>query len=670
MNKGNIKEAFRALKTIVSLELRENLNVSFSANKKQGILKVSFYILLLAGLTGIIFLANYLLSTLGVFGGLGSIPLPIFNILFYFIMILITFAAIEKFTTFLFFSKNNKFLLTLPISSRTIYLAKIIVFYILELVKEAPVLLPLLIGYAICCKVPFYFYFHILLCYFIVVLIPIAIAAIICVPYMYFKIMMSRMQLAKSLLTIVLLLAGTMLIFYLLNLLPPNLQIALKWNTVYFPAILNFTKGLEHYFYIFNLIPKMLFNYKEGGATIVRYMSLCAPESYLYLLILFAGASLSIFLMSLLIQPLYVKMNATNEEHHKDNSKIYTKINKNNIDSTALVIALKDNKGNKTSIINYLEKIVDSLNNKAIKENDVIDYLKTNNDEAEFKILKFSDVRNKAPYILLYKDKYILIENELFGKLYFYDKDDLHFENKKHNSIISYIFKDVLLDIREPSRLVNNFLMFIASPVAIFALNSIFNSLNTDNTSKTVIIGINFAIIILISCSSNIHFASIYSKEGYKYFDNKTLPLHESVLATLPLLLRSLLMILSIITSCVIMNNKAPLYYLRADLIAICLILIYLFHLYFSCEQDFLKPKVEMYKEAGANNQGINKNEVVSFIVAIVLAFGFGLISFALIRENLITGYYNILILAAIFAIAKIVFFYIRVCSFKNEIES
>ena len=127
----------KAFLSLVKMQLAERLNITFKKeNLKSNLLKMSLYLLLIAGSTALIFVIFYLFSMLGIFGIGGYIPVSLFNSLFYLILIIETLSCISRFTDSLFFSKDNTFLLTYPVGSNVVFLSKITVFYILELIRK------------------------------------------------------------------------------------------------------------------------------------------------------------------------------------------------------------------------------------------------------------------------------------------------------------------------------------------------------------------------------------------------------------------------------------------------------------------------------------------------------------------------------------------------------
>ena len=87
----------------------------------------------------------------------------------------------------LFTDKENGMLLTFPCKFEEIALSKLILFFLRELKKNCFFLLPFLIGFAIATKQTFAFYFFILFAYVLLSLLPIFVACMLSIAFLYGK---------------------------------------------------------------------------------------------------------------------------------------------------------------------------------------------------------------------------------------------------------------------------------------------------------------------------------------------------------------------------------------------------------------------------------------------------------------------------------------------------
>ena len=159
---ANFKESFKNFLTLVIMQLKEQFSFSLKADKKGTITKLILFGVLFIAITAIIAVTIFLLGYLGILGK-GILPVTIFNIFLYLILILSIFSCIHRMTKSLFFSEDNQVLLTYPVNSGIIFLSKITVFFIVELAKNFIMIVPLCLAYAIINGLPFYFYFWMIL---------------------------------------------------------------------------------------------------------------------------------------------------------------------------------------------------------------------------------------------------------------------------------------------------------------------------------------------------------------------------------------------------------------------------------------------------------------------------------------------------------------------------
>ena len=130
-NKPSFKERlkgffdrFKGFNTLVAMQLKDRLNVSFKADKKGALIKMALFGLLFGALIAIIVIIFTLLNKLGVLGSTGYVPISMFNLLLYMIIIMNIVSCIVRLTNALFFSEDNQVLLTYPVKPNTIFLSK------------------------------------------------------------------------------------------------------------------------------------------------------------------------------------------------------------------------------------------------------------------------------------------------------------------------------------------------------------------------------------------------------------------------------------------------------------------------------------------------------------------------------------------------------------------
>ena len=126
----------RALKTLVMMQLKDKIDMSFLSSWKKALFKTIFWLIKFALITAIIYLALYVLSYLRVVSILPGIPQNFMVCVFTLMLLLSLFVCTVGMSRSLYFAKDNQVLLTLPASRTEIFTSKIIVYYIYELIRN------------------------------------------------------------------------------------------------------------------------------------------------------------------------------------------------------------------------------------------------------------------------------------------------------------------------------------------------------------------------------------------------------------------------------------------------------------------------------------------------------------------------------------------------------
>lgn len=133
--------SMKQLKTLVLMQLRDKLDLSFVKDRKQLLRVIIFGILKFAIVAAISYIVLSLSLTIGLFynSEFPSVMVLILTISLGLSLISCTF----ELTNNLYFSEDNRVLITLPVDTNKIFVSKIIVFYLYELKKSLNFLMPL-----------------------------------------------------------------------------------------------------------------------------------------------------------------------------------------------------------------------------------------------------------------------------------------------------------------------------------------------------------------------------------------------------------------------------------------------------------------------------------------------------------------------------------------------
>ena len=671
------KYSFKNFLTLVTMQIKEQFSFSIKADKKGAITKLILFTVLFVALTAIIAVVLFLLGTLGILGK-GILPTFMFNTFLYLILILSILSCIHRMTKSLFFSEDNQVLLTYPVNSGIIFLSKITVFFVVELVRNLMMIVPLCLAYAIINGLPFYFYFWLIFVFFIVSLVPVAIGAVLSIPYMYVLSFFKKSQYIPGLLVIASLITVSVFLFIGLSKMP-DLKILTNWSTVYRPKIEGFTRSIEDYSGPLFYFPALIFGYMGYSVNQdPRTLKVIVPQTGIILLCFLGVIIVGLILGYLLAKPLFFKMATKPFEYKKVLIKHSYKIDlsKDEIYEVAFRPMLKYpiSKKDKEGIVNKLSKLLRRVNNEEklflrqkIVPKRILKFLNKYASHLKFEQVSKNEItdfgylihiRNDVPFLTLIKG--------IKGRIaHAYDPNYLGSKNHKLHYLPAIFFKEVLLDFRTPGRFLSHFALFIITPLAIALLNAIFGTINISFQGESFTIMFNVLIIMLIILASNVSIASIYSREGKASYMLKAMPVNYMGALTSKLIIRALIVIASIVMTCIVYKGYSKISYIRTDLLCASFVFVYLGHLIWSAELDFMKPQDRLYAEIGSSVT--NPNETVSSVLTFIISFAFMGITFFLVSREIRTAFYQILLISFAFFVARVVLFVLKILGYGTS---
>ena len=175
------------LKTLVLMQLRDKIDLSWINDKKSRIRNIVFFILKFAIISAFSFLILYLCTLIGLFYYSDLVSVMILVITFSLILSLI--ACTYELMKNLYFSEDNKVLITFPVNANKIFISKIIVFFIYEIKKSFTFMIPITFACVLSlvtrgsCSIGSLFYMWIVMPF--VISLPVLIGALLSIPVMY-----------------------------------------------------------------------------------------------------------------------------------------------------------------------------------------------------------------------------------------------------------------------------------------------------------------------------------------------------------------------------------------------------------------------------------------------------------------------------------------------------
>lgn len=673
-----LRGRFKGFSTLIAMQLKEQLNFSFKADKKGTLTKMILMTVGFAAITAVICLIIYVLGFLKILGN-GVLPVPMFNVFLYLVLILNTLSCIHRMTKSLFFSKDNQVLLTYPVNNGAIFLSKLVVFYVTELLKNFIMLVPLLLAYGIINKFVWYYYPWMLLVFFIVTMIPIGIGGILSIPYMYILSFLKKSQYIQGILAIIALISISVLLFIGLSKIPADLKITTNWSSIYYPQILNVTEKIESYSGPLVYFPGLFFGYRGYiYNSSPSSLSIVNARSGIILLIVIGIIVASIVISYFLARPLFFKMATKPFEYRKNIIDHNYKLNlaKSNLHERAFrpLLTYPISRKDKPGIVNKLTKLLGVLNReeklflrRKINTKRVLKFLNKYARNLKFEevglkeIVDFGyviEIRNGVPFL-------VLIKGVKGNTASCYDPYKLKKKNYKSNSFLSVFTKDILTDIRTPGTVISHFMLFIITPLAIALLNAIFRAINASFQGQAFTVMFNVLIILLITLASNVSMASIYSREGSTSYMLKAAPVNYMRTLASKLVIRAVIVSASILATSIIYHNYSNVSYLRVDLLFFTFLFTYLAHLTWSAELDFMNPQDRLYSEVGINVN--NPNETVSAVLGFIIAVVYMGMTFFFISKEVTYAFTKLLLISIAFLIIRLGLFYLKIVGYGTS---
>lgn len=225
------------LGTLVAMQLRDKVDLSWIRKKGSAIRNIIFSLLKLAILTAVVYLLLYFSNYLGIFSYDESpiIVVLVLTVSLGLSLISCTFELMKN----LYFSEDNRVLITLPVNTNKIFISKLIVYYIYELKKSISFIIPitlgcliLLITNSLCSPIVLLWIWVPIM---FIISIPVLLGALLSIPMMYIYRFLKKYSIAELLLFLIVLVGAIIGVVYLINLIPSepgSINLIQQWNTI------------------------------------------------------------------------------------------------------------------------------------------------------------------------------------------------------------------------------------------------------------------------------------------------------------------------------------------------------------------------------------------------------------------------------------------------------
>ena len=317
---------FKGIKTLVMMQLKDKLDLSFLSSARGVIFKLVLSLLGLALITAVFYVAFMLSVTLSVFSFSSYLPDTVLTAIFTVIQILAILSCTVGLTKALYTSPDNKVLFTLPVDTNEVYFSKLLLYFIFELKRNFSITLPIFIAYGMINRAVFYYYLWAIFCFVIISAIPVVIGAVLSIPGLYLSKIVKRSKVLQGVLGTICFLVVAFLILDLVNRIPENINIMGSWGSIT-ASIKAFLDGFCNLFTPFYMLCKMVV-----GGTLLISSRLFTFNTFIYLGLAILVIAVMFFASFFLARPLFFKMVSSQFEYEK----LILKPKKNKVHSASL----------------------------------------------------------------------------------------------------------------------------------------------------------------------------------------------------------------------------------------------------------------------------------------------------------------------------------------------
>lgn len=173
----------RDILLLIKVFLKNGLRPDRNKTKKSSliaiyiVLAISYIMLMSGGISAVVFIAPYAVSN--------NLLAEFVTVIYLIGISLVIIFGITSLLTYVYFNKDAEFTASLPLKSGKVFLAKLVVVYLYELVAFALIVIPLVIAVGISTSQGFIFYLSNLIGFILAPAFPLAAASIIAIPIMY-----------------------------------------------------------------------------------------------------------------------------------------------------------------------------------------------------------------------------------------------------------------------------------------------------------------------------------------------------------------------------------------------------------------------------------------------------------------------------------------------------
>ncbi len=311
--KDSFSESYRALLTLVKMQLKEKMDMSYLRSTRRLIFKLVWLLIEFAAITAVLAVIFYFVKLLNLFSLVHDIPVSVVSIVFAVMMLLSLVTDTVGLMKSLYFSKDNTVLLTFPATPSLVFFSKLVVYYIYELRKSFMFTIPMFIAYGIIKGYSLYYYPWLILMFFLVSIIPVLLAALLSIPSMFVYVFLNKAKVLQYILYAGAAIVGIVAVWGLIGLIPDDINFIESWGETYW-EIQAFLRQYTKNFAIIYAFTELIVGRTVGLTTTVFH------SGTLPTLLIVIGIMLVLLLLCFVLsKPLFYRMASTPFEFKKKN---------------------------------------------------------------------------------------------------------------------------------------------------------------------------------------------------------------------------------------------------------------------------------------------------------------------------------------------------------------
>ena len=219
-------------------------------------------------------------------------------------------------------------------------------------------------------------------------------------------------------------------------------------------------------------------------------------------------------------------------------------------------------------------------------------------------------------------------------------------KNHTHGRRFSAIYNEFLIAVKSSGRMAGNLGILISVPLLLLLLNKFLFAMDISSTGYAMIVAFNILIALVVLLNSNVHAASIFSRDGRSSYLIKTQPSKYPILILSKLLPNATFAIGSVLLYFIVLLVSAKIAVFDIIMMSLAIAFAYLAHMLYCAELDLMNPQIELYATVGATES--NPNETKATFTAFIIAFAAAAVAYLLLLEvPLVSMYLKFMVIAA-----------------------